>query len=56
VAAREAYAKQGFTVDYRNVKQSDSDLQEMLKLSKGAREVPVILRDGKVSIGWEGKT
>jgi len=28
----------------------------MLKLSKGGREVPVILHNGKVSIGWEGKT
>jgi len=26
----------------------------MLKLSKGAREVPVIFDRGAVSIGWEG--
>jgi len=38
------------------VKTSDSDLLEMLKLSKGSREVPVILHRGTVSIGWEGKT
>jgi len=25
-------------------------------LSKGKREVPVILHRGAVSIGWEGKT
>jgi hypothetical protein len=31
-------------------------MKEMLKLSKGRRDVPVILKDGSVSIGWEGKT
>jgi hypothetical protein len=43
-------------VDYRNVTVSPVDMQEMLKLSKGKREVPVILDKGVVSIGWEGRT
>jgi hypothetical protein len=43
-------------VDYRNVTVSPSDMEAMLKLSKGRREVPVILHNGAVSIGWEGRT
>ena len=31
-------------------------MEEMLRLSKGRREVPVIVHKGAVSIGWEGKT
>jgi len=43
-------------VSYRNVKEKPAELAEMLKLSKGTREVPVIFDQGKVSIGWEGGT
>jgi hypothetical protein len=43
-------------VDYRNVKVSPADMEEMLIVSKGRREVPVILHKGTVSIGWEGGT
>jgi len=28
----------------------------MLKLSKGVREVPVIVEGSKTTIGWEGNT
>ncbi len=44
------------SVDYRNVKKNASDLEEMLRHSGGAREVPVILRGGKVEVGWQGRT
>ena len=43
-------------MEYRNVKQNAADMEEMLKLSKGRRDVPVILHKGVVSIGWEGQT
>ncbi len=43
-------------MDYRNVTQSPADMEEMLQLSKGKREVPVILHRGAVSVGWEGQT
>jgi len=33
-----------------------ADMKEMLKLSKGRRDVPVIFKGGSVAIGWEGKT
>jgi len=36
------------------VKRDAAKLAEMLVLSKGEREVPVIVRGGAVEIGWEG--
>jgi glutaredoxin 3 len=41
-------------VDYRNVKKTERDLQEMLLHSGGEREVPVIVEGGKVTIGYGG--
>jgi glutaredoxin len=36
------------------VKSDSAQLQEMLKLSGGLRQVPVILEGGKVKIGYGG--
>jgi hypothetical protein len=36
------------------VKQSKTDLDAMLVHSKGLREVPVLVEDGKVTIGYGG--
>jgi glutaredoxin len=36
------------------VKKSPPDLDEMLVHSKGARKVPVIVEDGRVTIGYGG--
>jgi len=52
--AREAFAKKGYAVDYRNVKAKAADLDEMLVHSKGARKVPVIVEGGTVTIGFGG--
>lgn len=41
-------------MDYVNVKKSAADLDRMLALSKGRRDVPVIVEDGKVTIGFGG--
>jgi glutaredoxin 3 len=41
-------------VDYRNVKKSKSDLDEMLRHSNAQRKVPVIVEEGKVTIGFGG--
>jgi len=39
------------------VKSNQQWLDEMLRWSNGAREVPVIVENGKLSsIGWEGET
>ena len=52
--AREAFAGRGYAVDYVNVKKNAADLQRMLAASGGRRDVPVILEDGKVTIGYGG--
>ena len=39
---------------YYDVRADAAKLDEMLTFSQGARKVPVIVEDGKVSIGYEG--
>jgi glutaredoxin 3 len=39
-----------------NVKKDPKQLDVMLEHSKGKRRVPVIVEDGQVTIGFEGKT
>lgn len=42
-------------MEYLNVLEDEAKLQEMLRLSGGRRDVPVIVEDGgKVSIGFGG--
>jgi glutaredoxin 3 len=41
-------------VAYRNVKTDPGLLDEMLALSRGQRKVPVIVQDGKVTVGFGG--
>lgn len=53
-AAREAYAKRDSDVEYLNVISDPDQLVKMLKHSKGARKVPVIVEAGKVTIGFDG--
>ena len=36
------------------MKKSAADLERMLTLTKGGRNVPVIVEDGKVTIGYGG--
>ena len=55
-AAREAYAKGSKQVEYVNVITEPDQLDTMLKHSKGARKVPVIVEAGKVTIGFDGGT
>ena len=40
--------------EYVNVKKNPADLQRMLKYSKGARRVPVIVDGEKVTVGFGG--
>jgi glutaredoxin 3 len=42
------------TVIYRDVKEDDQALAEMLKLTDGNRRVPVLLEGGQISIGFGG--
>lgn len=52
--ARAAFAKQGHEVEYINVRAEPGRLAEMLRYSGGRRAVPVIVEDGKVTIGYGG--
>jgi glutaredoxin len=51
--AREHYARRGET-QYVNVKKDADGLRRMLELTGGQRRVPVIVEDGKVTIGFGG--
>ncbi len=39
---------------YINVTKNTADLERMLRYSKGKREVPVIVEQGRVTIGFGG--
>ena len=54
--AREACAKEGREVAYYDVRFDADKMKDMLKYSDGARKVPVIVDQGKVTIGFNGKT
>jgi glutaredoxin 3 len=41
-------------VIYRNVKRDPAALQDMLTLTRGRRQVPVIVEEGRVTIGYGG--
>jgi glutaredoxin 3 len=53
-AARDDYQKRGIRVEYVNVKKHPEDLDRMLRYSNGRRQVPVIVDDGNVTIGFGG--
>jgi glutaredoxin 3 len=53
-AARDHYADLGVTCKYHNVKKDADALGRMLALSGGRREVPVVVDNGKVTIGYGG--
>lgn len=52
--ARKDLEGKGFQVEYRNVRQNAEHLEEMLGHTKGGREVPVVVENGRVTIGWGG--
>jgi glutaredoxin 3 len=52
--ARDDYAARQVPAEYINVKKNRAELERMLTYSKGARRVPVIVEDGKVTIGFGG--
>jgi glutaredoxin 3 len=52
--AREAKTKEGLRVIFRDVLKDRQALPEMLKLTRGLRQVPVIVEGEKISIGFGG--
>ena len=55
IAAREAFQKEGRKVVYHDVLADRDQMDKMLSQSKGERKVPVIVDQGKVFIGYQGK-
>ena len=53
-AARDHYLSLAVPFEYFNVKKNSEALERMLTLSHGRREVPVILENDKVTIGFGG--
>jgi glutaredoxin len=53
-AAKNDYTKRGYEVQYFNAKADPERLKELLAYSNGQRKVPVIVEDGKVTIGFNG--
>ena len=53
-AARQDYQSAGKPFQYINVVKDRAELNRMLVFSKGVREVPVIVENGQVTIGWNG--
>jgi len=54
VKAREAFEGEGRTVDFRDVVANPDLLEEMLTVSEGKRQVPVIVDGEKIQIGYGG--
>jgi glutaredoxin 3 len=53
-AARADYEGRDIEVEYIDVRQSREAMEQMLGYSGGHRRVPVIVEDGKVTIGFGG--
>lgn len=54
VAAREDFAQRKVPFRYINVKKDRAELDRMLALTGGRRQVPVIVEEGKVTVGFGG--
>lgn len=48
------YEKKGARVVYKDVQRDKAAMAEMMALAKGRRDVPLILEEGKVTIGYGG--
>lgn len=48
------YEKNGRPFQYINVQKDRKQLERMLQLTNGVREVPVIFEQGNVTIGYNG--
>ena len=51
---RDHYQSEDIPFHYVNVRKNEVELARMLELSGGVRQVPVIVEDGKVTIGYGG--
>jgi glutaredoxin 3 len=49
-----ALARSGAEVEYLNVKKDPEAMKRFLGLSGGDRRVPLLVEDGKITVGYEG--
>ena len=54
MAARDELGQPGVEVTYVDVRSHPTGLKEMLDLNGGIRQVPTVVKDGEVKIGWGG--
>ena len=54
--ARVAFSKQGFEVEYFDVRHDADKMNTMLEYSDGIRKVPVIVDRDNITIGFNGGT
>jgi hypothetical protein len=40
--------------DYINVLEDEAGLERMMQLTNGRRKIPVIVQDGKITVGFGG--
>lgn len=53
-AAKDDYARRDIDFEFIDVRSSQAELDRMLGYSNGRRQVPVIVEDGQVTIGFGG--
>jgi glutaredoxin len=53
-AACDDFAARKVPFQYVNVQADAEKLKEMLRHTKGKRVVPVVVEDGRVTVGWNG--
>jgi glutaredoxin 3 len=53
-AARDDYTRRDIDFEFIDVRSSQAELDRMLGYSNGRRQVPVIVEDGEVTIGFGG--
>jgi glutaredoxin 3 len=53
-AAIDDYQGREIPFRYVNVKKDKAELEKMLALTRGKRRVPVIVEDGRITIGFGG--
>jgi glutaredoxin 3 len=53
-AARTEYSRRKISFQYINVLEDEAGLKRMLGYARGRRQIPVIVEDGNVTIGFGG--
>lgn len=53
-SARRDYSDRNIPFEYINVLEDEDGLRRMMDLNNGSREIPVIVEDGRVTVGFGG--